>query len=143
MKAVVTGDRHWTDEAAIERVFEREKVTHVIEGECQGLDLLARKVCERKNIPFSPFQAEWEKYGRLAGPLRNANMLDQNPDVVLAFHDDLYGKSKGTRDCALRAMERGFTVKLVTHAQVQEPGRDPLVVIRVLTPRDHRMLRRR
>ena len=38
------------------------------------------------------FKADWNKYGRSAGPIRNKEMLDY-ADHVIAFYD---GISKGT-----------------------------------------------
>lgn len=64
-----------------------------------------------KNI--IPFPAEWEKYGKSAGPIRNRQMLDENPDLVIAFHDDIES-SKGTKDCIKEAEKRGIEVQLIS-----------------------------
>ena len=42
-------------------------------------------------------------------------MLDQKPDLVLAFHDDL-GKSRGTADTVGEAKRRGIPVEHVFHS---------------------------
>ena len=40
---------------------------------------------ERK-IDVLWFDADWQKYGRAAGPIRNKQMLDEgSPDLVIAF----------------------------------------------------------
>ena len=55
------------------------------------------------------------RYGRGAGPRRNRQMLDENPDIslVLAFHEDL-GRSKGTRDMVRRSEKKGIRTKIIT-----------------------------
>jgi hypothetical protein len=52
----------------------------------KGADKMAREFAEWKGIPVKTFAAEWGKYGRLAGPRRNQQMLDEGkPDLVVAF----------------------------------------------------------
>lgn len=58
------------------------------------------------------FPAEWEKFGKAAGPIRNIEMLNENPDLVLAFHNDL-SKSKGTAHTVKTAQKRGLKVKVI------------------------------
>jgi hypothetical protein len=58
---------------------------------------------------------------RAAGPERNRAMLDRLDQaaggrLVVAFHDDLNHRSKGTRHCATEARRRGYPVALVTSA---------------------------
>ena len=49
--------------------------------------------------------------GRKAGILRNEWMLDEVPDLVLAFASDIE-KSRGTRHCALEAHRRGLPLEI-------------------------------
>jgi ABC-type Fe3+-hydroxamate transport system substrate-binding protein len=53
-------------------------------------------------------RAEWEKYGKRAGPVRNRQMLELKPDGVVAF--DTGGP--GTRDMITAAQEAGVPVYL-------------------------------
>jgi hypothetical protein len=47
--------------------------------------------------------ADWDKYGKRAGAMRNQQMLDEHPDIeqALAFHPNLK-ESKGTKDMVAR-----------------------------------------
>lgn len=117
MLTLVTGDREWTDREAVERAFDRFKPSRLIEGECRGLDLMARAVAEARGIPVIAIPAEWDKYGRAAGPIRNDDMLDLNPERVLAFHNNLK-KSIGTKDCVTRALKREIETWLVTSLHI-------------------------
>ena len=56
----------------------------------------------------NPFPAQWSKYGRAAGPLRNTQMLSEgNPDIVLAFHDNIK-RSRGTRNMIVQSLKVRF-----------------------------------
>ena len=51
------------------------------------------------------FPADWNKYGKAAGVLRNQQMLDEgHPDLVVYFHKDIEN-SKGTKDMIIRAID--------------------------------------
>jgi len=117
MRILVTGDREWKDREAVERAFDRFKPTHVIEGECRGLDLMARAVAEARGIPVTPVAAEWDSYGKAAGHIRNGAMLDLGPELVLAFHNN-FKKSKGTKNCVDQALKRELETWLVTSEHV-------------------------
>jgi hypothetical protein len=69
-----------------------------IEGEAKGADSLARDVALELGFKVLSFPADWDKYHRAAGPIRNRQMLTEGkPDLVLAFHQDLT-RSKGTKN---------------------------------------------
>ncbi len=65
-------------------------------GDASGVDALFRYHLDE----YTEFTANWEKYGKSAGPRRNREMAawaSELPDsVLIAFPDD---KSRGTWDC--------------------------------------------
>ena len=78
-----------------------EKIT-ILSGHCSGADIMGEKYADEHGYEIEIHLAEWKKYGRAAGPLRNAEMVKES-DVVIAFWD---GKSKGTKslvDCAKKS----------------------------------------
>lgn len=122
LRILVTGDRHWVDfktiAREIERVFHARQDLHapeqvlIIEGGASGADSHAARVAELAGYRCQEFPAQWDKYGRAAGPIRNQQMIDEGrPDIVLAFHSDL-AKSKGTKDMVFRANKAGIVVKI-------------------------------
>lgn len=120
-KALVCGDREWTDEFKMRRRLEalaRESHTHpiarweIIHGDCRGADRLADRVARLLGLTVRPFPADWEKYGKAAGPIRNREMLDTNPDLVIAFHPRL-ARSRGTYDTVMEANRRGIPVEII------------------------------
>jgi len=91
--------------------YSDKDITEVIEGEATGADLGARYFAICKMIPFKPFPANWAKYGKKAGPIRNKQMLDEgNPDYVIAFPG-----GKGTTNMIEQALLRGLRVERITN----------------------------
>ena len=115
MRLLICGDRNWTDAKMIASVLRELNPRVVIEGEARGADSLARIEAERMGIPVLKFPAEWGKYHRAAGPIRNAQMLREGrPDMVVAFHDDL-DSSKGTKHMVGLARKAGVPVRVEKH----------------------------
>lgn len=113
---LVTGDREWTDRATIRRALNPyPRTATIMHGDARGADKRAAHEALRLGWPVDKIEAvpaEWSKFGRSAGPIRNRVMLDRGPDVVLAFHRDLCGRSKGTKDCVQEALKREIPVYL-------------------------------
>lgn len=105
MKVLVTGDRFWDDPDPIEDALQYlGPFVTVIHGNCKGADKLAEKAAANLHLPVIACPADWKRFGRGAGPKRNAYMIDNlQPDLVLAFHPDLES-SKGTKDCVDKAL---------------------------------------
>lgn len=103
MIVLITGDRNWTNKAAIRKFIEYfyglvgEKL-EIVQGGARGADTLAREVCEELGITCHTVPADWETHKKAAGPIRNRLMMEKfNPRYVMAFHENL-SKSKGTLD---------------------------------------------
>lgn len=109
---VATGDRNWANR---ESVLKRFKLfppsTVVIHGAYRGLDTIADEVAKSLGFKTDPHPANWTLHGRAAGPIRNREMLDLKPKLVVAFHPSLE-TSSGTKDCVREAMRRGIPVEV-------------------------------
>lgn len=64
-----------------------------VSGVCRGADLLGERYAEENGYSIERYPAEWEKFGKKAGPLRNRKMA-QIGDYFICFWD---GKSAGTK----------------------------------------------
>ena len=115
MRVLICGDRNWSSMDSIVHQLSRvKKVTLVIAGGAKGADTMGWLAAGRLGLKSKIFSANWEKYGKAAGPIRNQQMLDEGkPDLVLAFHPDLT-KSKGTADMVRRAKKANVPVKMFT-----------------------------
>jgi hypothetical protein len=74
-------------------------VAEIVSGGAKGADSLAKKFAAEWNFVYTEFPAEWNKYGKSAGFIRNQTIVD-NCDMVLAFWD---GVSRGTADTIAKA----------------------------------------
>ncbi len=121
MKVILyCGDRNWDDSVSIHRSFDRESPDHIISGGARGADDLAEREALLRNIPAEIHYADWERYGRAAGPVRNEQMLKsllhwkgQGAEIkVVAFHSDLES-SKGTKSMVLLAKAKNVEVEVI------------------------------
>ena len=111
---LVTGSRYWSDRLVIYDILkELPKDTLIIQGGARGADTLAREVAEELGLEVKTFKAEWDKYGKSAGPIRNQKMLDEtHPSLVLVFHSDIE-HSKGTKDLVERARKTTIPIRVI------------------------------
>lgn len=121
MKALICGDRDWDNYELIYQVIftlAENGVDTIIEGEAKGADKISRWCAEELELWVEPFPANWKRYSLGAGPIRNQQMLDEKPDLVVGFHNDIY-ESKGTLDMLNRSTNAGVPTILVTEASAQ------------------------
>lgn len=88
----------------------------VIHGGANGADALAEIAARKLGVRTIVFEAEWQKYGRAAGPIRNNRMITEGkPDFGLAF--GLIRKSSGaltgTGDMVAQLLGMGVSVYCV------------------------------
>lgn len=90
MRVLVCGgrdfDRQEVVDSFLDELLAEVDITLIIHGAARGADLLGASWAHRRGINVLAFPANWKKYGRSAGHVRNAQMLkDGNPDLVVAF----------------------------------------------------------
>jgi hypothetical protein len=114
MKLIVSGSRHIVDKTEVyrqlDRIHKEHGITHVIHGGARGVDSLAGGWAIENDIPVTVYKAEWQKYGRAAGPVRNGKMLDSKPDRWVAFPVE---GSVGTKDFIKQAAKRGIPGEII------------------------------
>lgn len=84
----------------------------VVQGECPsgGVDLEARRWADRTlGVTSEGHPANWDQYGKSAGPLRNTLMVKLGADVCLAFPAP---GSRGTWDCIRKAVDAGIPTRI-------------------------------
>lgn len=103
MRVIVAGSRSWTDYTAICDAMREHfpNATEVVCGMAKGADALGARYATEHGIAIAKFPADWNLWGRAAGPIRNGEMA-QYADALLAFWD---GKSVGTAHM-IRLMEQ-------------------------------------
>ena len=135
---IFCGDRAWKGRGVVSdrlvRLLKRDPI--IVHGAARGADEISGLEATLLGLRVVSFPAEWERYGRGAGPIRNQAMLDQAPNLlgVIAFHDHL-NRSKGTNDMLNRCLAQSIPCVLFgsngkafwkfdgTHAEVRKRNR--------------------
>lgn len=115
MRVLVCGSRHYRDQERINRELSViGNISEIVHGGARGADTCAETFARDRGLPYSRFDANWELYGRAAGPIRNRRMLEEGkPDLVVAF---LAPHSRGTKNMIEQAEKAGVPVKVVNIA---------------------------
>ena len=83
----------------------------IVSRHCVGADRLGELYAEKHNAQAKIFPAEWEKYGKLAGIIRNKQMVDYisgfKNKIVIAF---VSANTKGTRNTISLAKKANIRV---------------------------------
>lgn len=108
MKLIIAGSRNFEDYELLKARVEALpfKVTQVISGNARGADQMGEWWAQQNEIELRVYPANWSKYGRAAGHIRNQEMARVG-DVLIAFWD---GKSKGTESMINYALDKGLEV---------------------------------
>ena len=77
--------------------------TTIISGHARGADKLGERFAKDNECNLLTFPADWDKYKKAAGHIRNQQMLDEGkPDLVIAFKG-----GTGTADMVNRSVKAG------------------------------------
>jgi len=111
LKVIVCGGRHYMDRErlylTLDLLHAATPITILMHGNAKGADQLADDWAMGK-VKTATFPAAWERHGKAAGPLRNQEMLDAGPDLVVAFPG-----GRGTADMVRRAERIGVPIMRV------------------------------
>ena len=122
---LVTGDRNWGwkyDPKLKKRVAVHEEIDFMrmvldemmiapgvdllVHGGADGLDTWAGGWARNRGVACERVPADWDQYGKSAGPIRNRKMYDDfKPLAVIAFHRD-FNRSRGTKDMVTYALSK-------------------------------------
>lgn len=91
------------------------RVREVVSGGARGADSLAAQVATELGVPCVVLAADWARYGRSAGPRRNAEIAAR-ADALLAFIDRPLAECRGTHDVVDRFRKAGKPVEIVAHS---------------------------
>lgn len=131
LRVLVTGSRDhvWTPDsttalmtAATMALKAYGLPTHMpilVHGGAKGADVQASNAARLMGWGTEEHQAQWDTYGRKAGPIRNAHMVSLGAGVCVAFPSAPKGQgSRGTWDCIDRAAKAGIPVLIVWKDQL-------------------------
>lgn len=108
MNVIIAGGRDFTNYNVLCSCcdYVLEDVKHlditIVEGEAKGADILGRKYALERNYKLDAKPANWDKFGKSAGYVRNLEMA-KVASVCICFWDQ---QSKGTKHMIDIAKER-------------------------------------
>ena len=117
MKCIIAGSRTIKDYGLVLDAIEKSgfEITEVVSGTADGVDKLGERFAMDEAIPIKRFPANWKKYGKKAGPLRNEEMavyVQQYFGGAIIIWD---GISRGTRSMISLAKSRLQPKKVYIH----------------------------
>lgn len=115
MKVIIAGSRNFNDYKFLcekcDKILSNQKDIEIVSGTANGADKLGETYAIENNYKLTKFPADWNKYGKTAGYLRNMQMAEY-ADALIAFWD---GKSKGTKHMIDLAKQYGLKVRIILY----------------------------
>ncbi|WP_298983458.1 DUF2493 domain-containing protein [uncultured Roseibium sp.] len=120
LNVIVTGGRDFEDGIFVAQTLSKfhtgrnGPITRLVEGGATGADAFAREWALANGVEHKAVAADWGKFGKGAGPIRNREMAVAYPDsIVIAFPG-----GDGTADMIQVGLDHAMTVH-----QFGEPAR--------------------
>ena len=114
-KIIIAGGRDFMDYNLLKekanKILQEKRVSHkivIISGCARGADTLGLRYASENAFDVEEYPANWDKYGKKAGYMRNVEMAD----ALIAFWD---GKSKGTKHMIDIATERNLPTRIIKY----------------------------
>ena len=122
MKIIIAGPRDFKNKnvvyTGISLVLQRLKDTYgelnnleIVQGGANGVDALALQYARENHITYKTFNADWNKYNRAAGPIRNEQMAKYG-EVLIAFKNQEH-PTRGTENMIQTASKYNLKIFVV------------------------------
>lgn len=113
MKTIIAGSRSIKTYETVKSVIESapfvSQITEVFCGMAAGADIFGFRWATERKIPVKQFRPEWDKYGKVAGIIRNCEMCAY-ADAIIVVWD---GRSTGSAH--IIKYSKGIDPKLQRH----------------------------
>ena len=115
MKVIIAGGRDFDNYPLLQRICNQvlngEKDIEIISGTARGADSLGEQYTQDNGMKVKQFPAEWKKFGRFAGPIRNAHMAQYAGTLIVIWD----GKSRGTKNMIGLAKRESLQIIIVIY----------------------------
>ena len=108
MSTMITGGRNITNRDYVNAVLSTYDITLLLEGGAKGVDTLAKEYMISNNLGYKEFPANWDKFGKSAGFIRNLDMVEECFNLIAIWD----GKSKGTNHAISAAIKSNKKVNV-------------------------------
>jgi len=116
IKIIIAGGRNYnnyeklkTEVDKLLAIIKTKTEITIITGGANGTDAMGKRYAIEHGYKHEEYNADWNRYGSYAGPLRNKEMAN-NADRLIALWD---GKSRGTSNMITEAQRRGLKIKVI------------------------------
>ena len=103
MRIAIVGSREFKNYSLMKEKYleitKDMKVDAIVSGGARGADTLAEQLAKELEITLIVYVAEWKKFGKGAGMMRNTTIVEDS-DIIIAFP---IGSSVGTWDTIRKA----------------------------------------
>lgn len=111
MKTIIAGSRDLFNEAIdlLNKEAHGFGITEVVSGGATGSDKAGEVWANNNNVNVKLFPADWFKFGKSAGPIRNKEMADyvgKEGQLILIWD----GKSRGSANMKMNAEKIGMKI---------------------------------
>jgi predicted Rossmann fold nucleotide-binding protein DprA/Smf involved in DNA uptake len=114
-RVIIAGGRDFCDYVKLVKYcdfyLKNKSGIEIVSGNANGADKLGEKYAIERNFSVKSFPADWTKFGKSAGFLRNKQMAEYS-DALIAFWN---GNSSGTKHMINLATEFGLMVRVVNY----------------------------
>lgn len=114
-KVIIAGGRDFDDYQflldSICPILKSDDDIEIVSGCAKGADMLGERFANYFGLPIKKFPADWDRYGRGAGHIRNSQMA-KYADELIAFWDK---KSKGTKHMINTAKKLGLKINVFVY----------------------------
>jgi len=114
-RVIIAGGRKFDDytllKSKCDHYLLKQETVIIVSGKAKGADTLGEQYAQECDFDIKEFPADWNKYGKRAGYLRNQEMANY-ADGLIAFWN---GESKGTKHMIDIAKKGGLKVKIVKY----------------------------
>jgi hypothetical protein len=110
MRTIVAGSRDIYDLDLVFKIIDNVEwePTTILSGTARGVDTDGELWAKKHKIPVEKYPAQWEKYGKKAGYLRNTIMAHK-ADALIAVWD---GTSRGTKHMIDLAKKKNLKIHI-------------------------------
>ena len=114
MKVIIAGGRDFDNYELLKEFCDniiKDDDYEIVSGNAKGADKLGENYSKERNLKLTLFPADWNKYNKAAGMIRNIEMAEYG-DMLIAFWDQ---KSRGTKNMIDTAKKLGLVVTVCNY----------------------------
>lgn len=93
------------------KVVDADTEIVVVSGHASGADALGERYAQERGFGLETFPADWTKFGRAAGPIRNAQMASV-AHALIAF-PKAGEVNRGTKNMVDLAVRKGLQIRII------------------------------